>query len=287
MSSWVILDSLYCPEQYPFSHLDSYGFYIEEMGNSVDRICLNFRGGLDEVRTRPGWDRHLFDVAFFLDGYGRALDMPAGKRIAQVAALTNPLPWEVRKPDGSPAFDLVISSLRWQVKAAEGAGCKAAWMPLAFDHRALVCGMNVRERDIPCLFIGTRGGNHQRRTALLKELEDVVRVAPPTFGRSYFEQLARARVVLHCGAEWAHGEMNAMRCVESMGMGALLLVDIPSERSQFPQSTYGTYATAADVRRILSYPHDWLMAEEGQAHVLQHETYVQRVPELVRLAKEI
>jgi hypothetical protein len=135
MSRWLVADSLMCPEAFPFGHLDSYSHYLREYGESVSTWCMS-HGAL----SQPVWDSDDgADVLFALDQYDRATRWPATKRIAQVAAICNPMPWDVRKPDGSPAYDLIVSSLPWMVDEARAKGCRAEYQPLAFDTRARVC----------------------------------------------------------------------------------------------------------------------------------------------------
>lgn len=316
MAEWLVLDSLYRPEQFFCSHLDSYGHYLREAGEGVTRCCLTPFRPNDWLGWMQPHEIGLYpcDVAFFLDGYGRAMEVNAKKRIAQVAAITSPLPWEVRRADGSPVFDLVVSSLRWMVKAAEDAGCRAAWMPLAFDHRALVCGMAIEERDIPCLVLGTLGPNHGRRAQSVRELGDLVTVAPPTFGRNMFALLARARSVLNVHAEWARGEANNMRMFETTGMGARLITDGPaqyiwgsndrSDESVDVLDGSGWRLSNVLSERSTSRDPQWMplrerleMAKKSDgddwwgfdAHetTLAEHSYIQRVPELIALARSL
>ena len=145
---WLIADSLSCPEQFFASHLDATTHYLREAGEDARSFCLNISSG--------PWDVHEggrlvpADVVFALDRYDRCASwrgaLPHAKFIAQVAAVTPVRPWEVRKPDGSPAYDLVLSSIPHMVEQARAAGCRAEYMPLAFDTRARVCGM-VRYRS--------------------------------------------------------------------------------------------------------------------------------------------
>ena len=308
---WVILDSLYCEEQWQFSHLDSYSHYVGlYLDKPVTRICLNFPTPWtyhhmiqpawttieqNSERQKPFGEHGVYDVAFWLDGYSRWADVPAKKRIAQAAAITNPLPWEARKPDGSPAFDLVISSIPWMVEAARTAGLRAEYMPLAFDLRARACMMGVK-RDIDCLFVGTTGGNHTRRTQLLEELKDVVTALPPVFGREYFKTLARAKVVLNVHAEWAQGAANAMRLFEAAGMGCEVVSD-----GKWPQEELGNGhwwwalwpEAAGQPRRVVldairSVNRSFSESDNG-ADVLANQTYecADRVPRLIELARSL
>lgn len=289
---WLVADSLYCREQFFCSHLDSYSYYLNEAGEFVRYRCLNLPIGA----TASEVDYSGFDVVFALDQYDRCANMVDDteirvKRIAQVAAVCNPMPWEVRKPDGSPAFDFVLSSIPWMVDAARAAGCRAEYMPLAFDTRARVCGMGVK-RDIPCLFVGTRGPNHQRREEILGQLGRLVTVAPPTFGRDYFRLLARAKSVLHCGAEWARGAMNAMRCTEAMGMWSLLIVDAPTEGlDRFADGVecvwYKTADKVRDAIAMVDSPALREIAEIGFRRTLVRETYESRIPRLIDLVRSL
>ena len=206
---WLVADSLSCPEQFFCSHLSSYAHFLREAGEDARSYCMTLDAPGVDYREGDTFARP--DVVFALDRYDRCaswhwgLDVAARtpvKRIAQVAAICNPMPWDVRKPDGSPAYDLVISSIPWMIDEARAKGCRAEYMPLAFDARARVCGMGVK-RDLDCIFVGTVGPNHKRRTELLAALSDIVTVLPPVFGRQYFATLARAKVVFNPHSEWS------------------------------------------------------------------------------------
>ncbi len=281
MAKWIVADSLYSSKQWFCSHLDSYSHYLQEYGEEVEA----FEHGAGNHWTAP-------DVLFMLDQYDHfAATNNEGpwretKKIAQVAAICSPMPWEVRRADGSPVYDLVISSLRWMVDEARKHGCRAEWMPLAFDNRALVAGMGIKERDIPCLFLGTTGGNHQRRTKLLAELGDVVTVERPTFGREMFRLLARARCVLNIHAEWARGEANNMRLYESAGMGCEVVSDGdwigPGRQWWFSLGTMDTAGVRACIRAALG---DYRESPSGV--VRDQHTYENRIPRLVELARSL
>jgi len=274
---WLVADSLYCREQFPFSHLDSYSYYLSEAGEFVRYTCLNIPLGSNWSETAfMSWDRLLM-----LDRYERVLEIEAEKRIAQVAAICSPMPWEVRKPDGSPAFDLVISSIPWMVEAARAAGCRAEYQQLCFDTRALVCGMGV-ERDIDCLFVGTVDANHRKRAAVLAELDGLVTITPPTFGRDFYKLMSRTKTCVQIHAEWAMGARNALRIYETIGLGGLCVTD---------GATNGVpgWEIEGNVRKFVE---DALMdfgefAREEQGAVLTRHTYVQRIPQLLAWAKAL
>lgn len=283
--NWLVADSLYCPEAFFCSHLDSYSHYLKEYGEDA-------RAG--DVSTGDSWRRTTQRIVFFpdvllaLDRYAHLADCPAPKKIAQVAAVCSLMPWDVRKPDGSPAYDCVISSIPWMVDAARAADCRAEYMALAFDTRARVCGMGVH-RDLGCIFIGTAGPNHKRRTALLDELKDVVTVLPPVFGRDYFRTLARAKSVFNVHAEWARGAANNMRMFESLGMGCNLITDgsFP-ERPSLDAWEYdhepGSVWTA---RRAIEESTASFSAGVGTSGVLEHHSYELRIPQLVEIARSL
>lgn len=296
MARWAVIDSLYCPEQWFASHLDSYGHFLSEAGETVVRACLNYHWSsmmLEEEHPREpfysfdGLPRDL-DIAFFLDGYARALEVRAERRIAQVAAVCSPMPWEVRKADGSPAYDLVISSIPAMVEQARAAGCRAEYQPLAFDLRARACMMGVK-RDLDCIFIGTTGPNHQRRTKLLEDLKDVVTVLPPVFGREYMRTLARARCVISPHAEWAHGAVNNMRIFEAAGLDCEVVTDgdaLGLTSSPWWVSPGGDSSKAW--RDAITYAIDY-GADAPPSEVLRAHTYecADRVPRLIDLARSL
>ncbi len=273
---WLVADSLYCHEAFFCSHLDSYSHYLREFGE--DATSVNVSGGAFALEI-DGPDC----VAFVLDNYGMPIK-GQGKRIAQVAAICNPMPWDVRKRDGSPAYDLVISSIPWMIDEAHAKGCRGEYMPLAFDTRARACGMGV-QRDLACIFVGTVGPNHVRRTQLLEELKDIVTVMPPVFGREYFKTLARARTVFNVHAEWTKGAANAMRLYEAAGMGAEPVSDGEAFIDQFWWGP-NEFVSAAHAR-------DWIMKaaygddEKAAQDVLLAHTYESRIPRLVELARSL
>jgi len=289
MARWIVADSLYSREAWFCSHLSSYSHFLREAGETVRSVCLNIPD-LAEADIHAGDDFGDADYLFVLDRYDMAASgwRPDVKRIAQVAAICDPMPWQVRKADGTPAFDLVVSSLPWMVDEARAHGCRAEFMSLAFDTRALVASMGIKERDIPFLFVGTRGPNHRKREEILNALGDVVTIAPPTFGREYFKLLAMAKCVINVHAEWARGAANAMRIFESAGAGACIVTD-----GEFPLGVerfgwgYGEM-TADDFRdSITSALRNPDAGAEDQAIVLQHHTYVQRVSDLISIARSL
>ncbi len=284
---WIVCDSLYCPEQFFCSHLDSYSRYLREARETVAR--WNFDRGEFADIDKP------YDVAFVLDRYGGdGLTITARRRIAQVAAICSPMPWEVRKTDGSPAYDLVISSIPWMVDEARAKGCRAEYMPLAFDTRARACGMGVK-RDLDCIFIGTVGPNHQRRTELLRELSDVVTVLPPVFGREYFRTLARAKVVFNVHAEWARGAANNMRIFEAGGMGCEVASDgrwPDYPRDHGPFYGYDGPLDSRSARLAIEWASSkWDLHEADDADhrdaILREHCYENRIPRLIELARSL
>jgi hypothetical protein len=283
---WLVADSLACPEQFFCSHMSSYSHYLAEAGEQVDYLEVGNHWGRQATGRITSYPLRG-DVVFALDDYDsvyRATNDFA-VHIAQVAAITNPLPWNVRKADGSPAYSLVISSLQWMVEEARKHGCRAEYMPLAFDTRARVAGMGVA-RDLDCIFIGSRGPNHQRREQLLTELSDIVTVLPPVFGREYFKTLARAKVVFNVHAEWAKGEANAMRLFEATGMGARVVSDgLRPTGDAYPHRPFHTSERAREeIATSLCDSYELPLCHRA---VLQKDTYESRIPRLIELAKEV
>ncbi len=284
---WLVADSLYCPGAFFASHLDSYSHYLREYGEDVRISCLapGNTPGLGGSNWVSMYDKSHSDVAFVLDLYEWGVTVNADKKIAQVAAVCDPMPWNVRKPDGSPAYDLILSSIPWMVEAARAAGCRAEYQALAFDTRARVCGMGVK-RDLGCIFIGTTGPNHKRRTELLAELSDVVTVLPPVFGREYFKTLARATAVFSPHAEWSHGAVNNMRMFEACGMGARPVADGMWPRGFLDVFGFTFDGTAAKAREVIADAiecHDEYIAEG----VLCGNTYENRIPQLVDFVRSL
>lgn len=275
---WLVADSLYCRESYFCSHVHSYGHYLAEAGEAVARRewCDGFQ------EDSFGWP-HAPDVVFALDRYDVCAAIDAPRHVAQVAAICPVMPWDVRKSDGTPAYDLVLSSIPWMVEEARSKGCRAEYMPLAFDTRARVCGMGVK-RDLGAIFIGSIGPNHQKRARILEELRDVVTVLPPVFGREYFRTLARAKVVVNIHAEWARGIKNNMRLFEAAGMGCDVLSD--------GQDPAGHALPGSNVRDWRDWIHNVIGMPDfdigiDTAAVLVEHTYESRIPRLIELVKSL
>ncbi len=261
---WFVCDTLYNAEAYDFGHLDSYAHYLEAMGEGVDRH--DWAGHLGFIKSLMP-----LDVVFALDNYAEALKIPARKHVAQVACAT----------EVPPGFDLVISSIPALVSKYTALGYNAKFQHLCFDARARVCGMGV-ERDLGCVFIGTTGPNHKKRTRLLSELSDVVTVLPPVFGREYFRTIARAKAVFNVHAEWAEGAVNNMRCWETVGLGAALVSDGDGSVSGTPWGWYFKDADEArlDIAEALK-DSERLYVYNATADALLSDTYESRVPTLI------
>jgi len=290
MAKWVVADTLYNRDAWFCSHLSSWTHYLSEAGETVRSVCLNIPD-LAQADIHEGDEFGDADFLFVLDRYdvGSPGWRPKVKRIAQVAAVCNPMPWQVRNDDGSPAYSLILSSIPWMVDEARARGCRAELMGLAFDTRALVAGMGVKERDIPCLFVGSRGPNHRKREEILTALGDLVTIAPPTFGRDYFKLIARARCVVNVHAGWSMGAANAMRLFECGGLATPVITDGAFPDGVEPFGWGKTEMTADDFREdiaaVLRGPID--AGAEDQAVVLRHHTYIQRVSDLLDLARSL
>jgi hypothetical protein len=269
---WLIIDRLYNAEAFTFGHLDSYGFYIEAMGEQVDRLDVS--GQMAFERTCDE-----YDVVFALEGYELALKIPASVRIAQVAC-------GIEVPRG---FSMIISSIPAMVEKYAARGDVSCYQALCFDLRARACMMGVK-REKKCIFIGSLGPAHTRRAELIKEAGDLVEALPPVFGRAYFRALAGATAVFNPHAGWCYGAVNNMRTFESAGLGAtpvnnqLMIPDGfgPKFGSCFSEGDdrYG------DMRRSIERATSGDYNQEDEATVLAHHTYERRIPDLIRWAKE-
>lgn len=275
----LVADSVYCKEAIPYGHLDATCFYLAQMDHDVTGWVLN-----DGAPPKS----HQTDVVYAMDNFGVMAHAWGAVRVAQVAAVCKPMPWECLKSDGTHAYDLILSSIPWMVEAATAAGARARYMPLCFDTRARVHGMGVK-RDLGCIFIGTTGPNHQRRTQMLAELADVVTVLPPVFGPEYFKTLARAKVVFNVHAEWARGAANNMRIFEAAGMGCAVVSDGKAPLAHAPPPiswSFDDIASARDaIRRSMNNVD--LHVPVIEAECLQSHTYVNRVPQILDLVKEL
>lgn len=293
---WLVADSLSCPEQWFGSHLSAYSHYLREAGEVVDSYCMNL--DVPEETVHEGDALRRPDVIFALDRYDRcarwSFDLTTAtqktvKMIAQVAAITNPLPWNVRRADGSPVYDLIISSIPDLVEQARAAGARAEYQPLAFDLRCRTAIMGVK-RERKAIFLGTRSPNHRRREEWLTELADIVEIVPPAFGRQMFAALASARVVLNVHAEWARGAANTMRLFESAGMGCAVIsdgdrVDVPEWPRPFHQPVDNVTEARKWIGRLLDG--DDRDIEIDAAEVLLNHTYERRMPRLIEWARSL
>ncbi len=292
MAKWIVADSLYCPEAMFCSHLDSFSHYLREYGEEA--FSVELRAGLSK-KLGPVVDDVRPDVLFMLDHYGLAEESDARVRVAMVASMHPVMPWDVKDANGKPIYSGVVSSILWMAEASTAAGVPGFFQPLAFDTRARVCGMGVK-RDLGCIFIGTTGPNHKRRTELLAELADVVTVLPPVFGREYFKTLARAKVVLNVHAEWSRGAANNMRLYESAGMGAKVVSDgmprHPGDQFWMRWDDWNRPTDVIKIREAVAW------ATERDAHVdepertaeeavLTDHTYENRIPALVEWVRSL
>jgi len=281
---WLVADSLYCAEQFPFSHLDSYSYYLHEAGEFVRYTCLNLPLGSNRGEVAySSWDR-----LFMLDRYASAMAIQAEKRIAQVAAVCSPMPWEVRKPDGAPAFDLVISSIPWMVEAARAAGCRAEYQALAFDLRCRAAVMGVK-REKKAIFVGTRSPAHPGRERALTELADIIEIVPPVYGREFFRTLASATVLVQPHLEWARGCANSMKLYESVGLGTAVIYD----GKMVNEPRFGWGDEARTPRTMRDNVASALRADDArecdERIVLAHHTYecADRVPRLIEWSRSL
>ncbi len=265
---WLVCDTLYNREAFTCGHLDSYAHYISAMGEDVERH--DWAGlGLFRYSGRP------VDVVFALDRYAEALKIPARVHIAQVACDTE-IP---------PGYDAILSSIPALVEKYKARGENAIFQHLCFDTRARAYGMGV-EKDLDCIFLGSMGHAHQKRMEMLHELSDVVTVVKPCFGAEMFRTLARARAVFNVHADWAAGAANNMRMWETVGMGTALVSDGDSEDS--PSGWY--FKDVAEARADI----EWALREDEQPfvnaatrNVLMEDTYIERVPFIVDLARSL
>ncbi len=278
---WLVADSLYCRQALFCSHVDSYSHYLREYGESVNALALDT--AVDSGDLPMDHIAGIHDVVFSLDRYAALLGPEDAKRIAQVAAICDPMPWDVRKADGSPAYDLVVSSIPAMVEQARAAGCRAEFQALAFDHRALMCGAGV-ERDIDCLFVGTVDGNHRKRAEVLARLGDKVTVAPPTFGRDYYRLLSRAKVLVHVGAEWSQGSANALRLFEGGGLGCQVVSD---GKWDGPGPRWWWSIGGDEWKSTVEEAAHGDVRSADQGVVLSHHGYHNRIHDLVRWARSL
>lgn len=281
-------DSLSCREQYFCSHVSSYSHYLREAGEEVNELIIT--DGTWEIGSF-GWTFDPFkapaDVVFALDRYRDVVSVPAAKRIAQVAAITNPLPWEVRRPDGSQVYDLILSSIPALVDQGRAAGARCEYMPLAFDVRARAAVMGVK-RERKAIFIGTRSPNHRRREEWLAELADIVEMVPPVFGREYFRRIAGATVLLQIHAEWSKGCANSMKMYEGPGAGAAIVADgqLVDDKDWWGWRCDTVSEARADIMDALE---DDRAREQDERTVLTTQTYecADRVPRLVEMVRAL
>jgi hypothetical protein len=116
------------------------------------------------------------------------------------------------------------------------------------------------------------------------------RVHAQVFGRSYYELLARSKVVLNTHISCSAQDASNMRLFEATGMGACLLTDRQPNLAEFfePETEVATYGSVEEciekVKHLLSHEQErQAIAAAGQRRTLRDHTYARRVERLVEI----
>jgi Glycosyl transferases group 1 len=189
------------------------------------------------------------------------------------------------------AYDRVVCNFPSILRSYEAQGWKTAYFLPAYDPEMEKYAAN-EERPVDVLFVGGYTRHHLQRAAILEAVaalrerhivafhldrsratrwaesplgrllppmakyrrpEDIRAVSKaPVFGRSLYQAMSRAKIVLNGAIDMAGDERGNMRCFESMGCGALMV----SDRGRYPLGiedgrTMMAYADPVDaVRKI-------------------------------------
>ena len=252
---------------------------------------------------------YLQDLWFFGP---RELDLlrRRGRLVAGQIASAAPPPARLR------AFSLLLTSFPHYVERFRALGVESAYLPIAFDARALDEVAPDGPRPRGAVFVGgVNPAVHPAGTALLEGLcaaglVDVwgygaEELAPASalrarhhgeaWGLDMLRVLASARVVVNRHIEAAEGFANNMRLFETTGMGALCLTEAaPNLGTLFePGTEVATYASEDElVARLRHFadpahePERARIAAAGHARTLREHTYARRVGELAAILEE-
>jgi hypothetical protein len=160
-------------------------------------------------------------------------------------------------------YGVVVNNFPKILKSLEDKGCRTAYFFPAYDPvMSEYC--NRRERLIDVLFVGSYSRHHSKRSLLLERIASlsgkhkiafyldksrIVKLSetplglfgplakykipeavrrlnnPSVFGRSLYETMSNAKIILNVAVDMAGDERGNMRCWEAMGCGAAMLSD--------------------------------------------------------------
>lgn len=166
-------------------------------------------------------------------------------------------------------FDVLVCNFPSILNSYRAAGMRVALFSPAHDHE-LNAYQGQEDRPVDVLFVGGYSRHHKRRAKVLEVVAQlsgrlsiefyldrsrltrlaetplglipplrshrrpqcIRRIASsPIFGRSLYEKMSTAKIVLNGAVDMAGEDRGNMRCFEAMGCGALLV----SDRGNYPQ----------------------------------------------------
>lgn len=333
---------------YGFGRGDSFPANLQKLGHSADQFIINAtalqrrwaeehgmvvessgfqqfaRRGYQSVRWRLGFRKGLM-----LDSWEQKVIAAQVEKFApEVIIFADVLPFSVaflKKlkaknrllvgeigypiPDDFDLrqYDLILSGAPHFIDRFRKAGLNAEVFRLGFDP-AILKRLRRAEPVLDAVFIGTVGGLHTRRTAMLEELARRVPIScfghcadslppdsplrakmqPPLWGYDMYRTLQQARIAINMHIDVAENRAGNIRLYEATGIGTLLLTDWKSNLPELFEvdREVVAYHSVEECAEQISY---YLAHEEeraaiaaaGQRRTLREHTIDRRMQELV------
>ncbi len=209
-------------------------------------------------------------------------------------------------------FDLILSCDPHLVRQLAVRGCRAAYLPQAFDPRVLERVPPVAPRAPKVAFVGNLQTAHAERARFLDALSRHVevdvfgggtetlpadsplraRARDPVWGDDLYRVYGSYLIAFHKQADATPGTAGARRLYEATGMGACLVTELTDDLKDFfePDREVIAYRSLdeciAKVKHLLAHPAEAAaIGQRAQARTLRDHTYRQRVEQLLDVLK--
>lgn len=312
----VVLESL-------FGTADFYSRNLRSLGWEATDIIANYPAlqGAGDMASVVMRQLHEFapDVVFLQDFSILSpadLDVLRARGVLIAAQLSCPIP----PVEQVQRAQVVFTSFPHYVERLRAMGVRRpVYSPLACEPTAIartLSGRPAPARDLDVLFIGgvNKSVNWISGTEALEELayefgqrfhwygygkqslesdsplHDVYR--GEAWGRSMYELLLRAKVVVNRHAEFAEGCANNMRLYEATSAGALLVTEAaPNLHDIFSPGEVVTYAAPEELPAVVAavladWPRYAAVAAATQRRVLVERTYRQKMEQVSFVLRE-
>lgn len=205
-------------------------------------------------------------------------------------------------------FDLILSCIAPLVGEFRRRGCRAEYLPHAFDARACAGVPALEAGRIPRVaFVGNLSPDHRGRTQFLDALARQVeldfygmgveqlpadsplraRYRGPVWGKDLYRVYGSYELVVHKNVDVAGSSASAKRLFESTGMGACLVTEASDELDRlFDRGTEvvvyrDLHDCIATIARLLADPaRARAIGERGRRRTLTDHSYAARVAQI-------